>query len=74
MNIASLQFTPWASLAGGLVIGLATALCLLGSGRIAGIAANLASPLRALLAGTRLRPEANRLWFLAGLLAAPWAW
>ena len=31
------QFTPWASLAGGALIGLATALYLLGSGRIAGI-------------------------------------
>jgi len=74
MTIAWTQFTPWASLAGGLVIGLATALYLFGNGRIAGIAGILASPLRAVLAGTSLRPEANRLLFLLGLLLAPWAW
>ena len=74
MSVASTHFTPWASLAGGLLIGLATALYLFGSGRIAGIAGILASPLRALLAGTSLRPDANRLLFLLGLLLAPWAW
>jgi uncharacterized membrane protein YedE/YeeE len=74
MTIAWTTFTPWASLAGGLLIGLATALYLLGSGRIAGIAGIVASPLSALLAGRSLRPEANRLLFLAGLLAAPWVW
>jgi uncharacterized protein len=74
MTIAWTQFTPWASLAGGLVIGLATALYLFGNGRIAGIAGILASPLRAVLAGTSLRPDANRLLFLLGLLLAPWAW
>jgi len=74
MTIAWNLFTPWASLAGGLVIGLATALYLFGNGRIAGIAGILASPLRAVLAGTSLRPEANRLLFLLGLLLAPWAW
>ena len=74
MTIAWTHFTPWASLAGGLMIGLATALYLFGNGRIAGIAGILASPLRAMLAGTSLRPEANRLLFLLGLLLAPWAW
>ena len=74
MTIAWTHFTPWASLAGGLVIGLATALYLFGNGRIAGIAGILASPLRAVLAGTSLRPDANRLLFLLGLLLAPWAW
>lgn len=74
MTIDWTHFTPWASLAGGLVIGLATALYLFGNGRIAGIAGILASPLRAVLAGTSLRPEANRLLFLLGLLLAPWAW
>ena len=74
MTIDWTHFTPWASLAGGLMIGLATALYLFGNGRIAGIAGILASPLRAVLAGTSLRPEANRLLFLLGLLLAPWAW
>ncbi|MEZ4254724.1 MAG: YeeE/YedE family protein [Polyangiales bacterium] len=31
------HFTPWSSLAGGLLIGLSTTLFLLGTGRIAGI-------------------------------------
>jgi uncharacterized protein len=74
MNIAWTQFTPWTALAGGLVIGLATALYLLGSGRIAGIAGIVASPLRALLAGKSLSPDLNRLLFVAGLLVAPWVW
>lgn len=74
MTIDWAHFTPWASLAGGLVIGLATALFLFGNGRIAGIAGLLASPLRAVMAGTSLRPDASRLLFLLGLLLAPWAW
>jgi uncharacterized protein len=56
------------------VIAAATALYLFGNGRIAGIAGILASPLRALLSGTSLRPEANRLLFVLGLLLAPWCW
>ena len=74
MNIDWAHFTPWASLVGGLVIGLGTALFLFGNGRIAGIAGILASPLRALLAGSSLRPDASRLLFLLGLLLAPWCW
>jgi len=74
VTIAWTQFTPWASLAGGLLIGLATALFLFGNGRIAGIATILASPLRALLSGTSLRPDTSRLLFLLGLLLAPWLW
>jgi uncharacterized membrane protein YedE/YeeE len=74
MSIDLANFTPWASLAGGAVIGLATALYLLANGRIAGIAGIVASPLRALMAGTSLRPDVNRLLFVSGLLLAPWAW
>ena len=74
MSIAWTNFTPWASLAGGAVIGLAAALYLLANGRIAGIAGIVASPLRALMAGTSLRPDVNRLLFILGLLLAPWAW
>lgn len=74
MTIDWIHFTPWASLAGGIVIALATALYLFGNGRIAGIAGIVASPLRAVLAGTSLRPDANRLLFVLGLLLAPWAW
>jgi uncharacterized membrane protein YedE/YeeE len=74
MNIDWVHFTPWASLAGGAVIGLAAALYLLGSGRIAGISGIVAGPLWALVRGTGLQPERGRLLFVAGLLAAPWVW
>jgi uncharacterized protein len=74
MTIAWNLFTPWSALAGGVLIGLASALYLLGNGRIAGIAGLVASPLRALLSGTSLAPERTRLLFIAGLLLAPWAW
>ena len=66
MTIDWTHFTPWTSLAGGLLIGLATALLLLLSGRIAGISG---------IVGGLLRPGrgdvAWRLAFVAGLLAAP---
>ena len=74
MNIDWNAFTPWASLAGGLLIGLASALYVLGNGRIAGIAGIVGSPLRALATGGRLAPERSRLLFIVGLLVAPWAW
>ncbi len=68
------HFTPWTSLAGGLLIGLATALYLLGTGRIAGIAGILSSPLRALLALGEKAPQRMPLLFIAGLLVAPHLW
>ncbi|MEN9629441.1 MAG: hypothetical protein RJA10_2668 [Pseudomonadota bacterium] len=74
MTLDWTHFTPWASLAGGLVIGLATALFLFGNGRIAGIATIVAGPLQALFDRRSLRPEAPRLLFVLGLLLAPWVW
>src|SRR5918912_3916797 len=74
MAIAWDSFTPWHALAGGLLIGCASALFILGNGRIAGIAGIVASPLRAVLTGTSLAPERTRLWFIGGLVAAPWVW
>jgi uncharacterized membrane protein YedE/YeeE len=66
MTIDWLHFTPWASLAGGMLIGLAAALLLLLEGRIAGISGIL---------GGLLRPKAGdtawRALFLLGLLLAP---
>lgn len=60
------HFTPWASLAGGVLIGAAAAMFLLLNGRIAGISGIL---------GGLLRPArgdvAWRAAFLAGLLFAP---
>ena len=74
MYIDWTHFTPGPAVAGGLLIGLASALYLLGNGRIAGIAGIVASPLRALVSRSRLAPEQTRLVFIAGLLGAPWAW
>jgi len=78
MHIDWPSFTPFHALLGGLLIGLAAALFLLGNGRIAGIAGILASPWRALRqrgwAGFSGAAERSRLMFLAGLLLAPWAW
>jgi len=74
MSIAWNQFTPWSALAGGLLIGTAVALYLLGNGRVAGIAGIVAGPLRALWSGTGWAAERTRLVFIAGLLLAPWVW
>ncbi|MDP3085965.1 MAG: YeeE/YedE thiosulfate transporter family protein [Rubrivivax sp.] len=74
MTIAWSEFTPWTSLAGGVLIGLASALYILGNGRVAGIAGIVASPWHALTRGRSLLPDRTRLLFIAGLLLAPWAW
>ena len=74
MTIDWTAFTPWSALIGGLVIGLGSALYILGNGRVAGIAGIVASPLRALLSGRSLAPERTRLLFIGGLLMAPWLW
>ncbi|MES3011200.1 MAG: YeeE/YedE thiosulfate transporter family protein [Pseudomonadota bacterium] len=62
-------FTPWASLAGGALIGLAAALLLWLNGRIAGISGIVGGLLRP-LAGDR----AWRVAFVLGLLLAPLAY
>lgn len=60
------HFTPWTSLAGGILIGIAAAMFLLLNGRIAGISGIL---------GGLLRPRAGdtcwRVAFVLGLVAAP---
>jgi len=69
MNIAWDVFTPWSSLAGGVLIGLSAALLILGSGRVAGISG---------IVGGLLKPGGPdtswRLAFLGGLLVAPLLW
>ena len=70
MTIDWLHFTPWNSLAGGMLIGLAAALLILINGRIAGISGIVGNMLSKSAAGER----SWRLLFLAGLLAAPWLW
>ena len=74
MTIAWNAFTPESALLGGAVIGLASALYILGNGRVAGIAGIVASPLRAILGGGKLGAEGTRLLFIAGLMLAPWLW
>ena len=69
MTIDWNNFTPWASLAGGLLIGLATAIFLLFNGRIAGISG---------IVGGLLHPVKGdvgwRIAFVAGLVLAPAAY
>ena len=66
MTIDWANFTPWLSLAGGLLIGLAAAMFVLLNGRIAGISGIL---------GGLLRPIHGdigwRVAFIAGLIVAP---
>ena len=69
MTIDWTHFTPWTSLAGGVLIGAAAAMLVLLSGRIAGISG---------IVGGLIVPRRGeigwRLAFVAGLLAAPLAW
>jgi uncharacterized membrane protein YedE/YeeE len=74
MTLAWDLFTPWPALAGGLLIGIAASLYMLGNGRIAGIASLMGAPLTALLSGQGLAAQGLRLCFLAGLMLAPWLW
>lgn len=66
MTINWSEFTPWTSLAGGLLIGLAAAMMILFNGRILGVSG---------IVGALLLPRGGdvgwRLFFLAGLLCAP---
>lgn len=69
MITISSHFTPWTSLAGGLLIGLAASLFILLNGRIMGISGLLGS----VLSGTA-EGRTEKLLFLSGLLASPLAW
>jgi hypothetical protein len=66
MTIDWTHFTPWASLAGGVMLGIASAVFILANGRILGISGIL---------GGLLRPKTGdtgwRIAFLLGMLAAP---
>lgn len=69
MTIDWSHFTPWSSLAGGLLLGLAAALLILMNGRILGISGIL---------GGLLSPKPGdtfwRLAFLAGMATSPWVY
>ena len=66
MQIDWNNFTPWASLVGGMLIGLSAAVFVLFNGRIAGISG--------ILGGLLEWPKGDVAWrvaFLAGLIGAP---
>ena len=63
------NFTPVASLVGGILIGLASVWLLAANGRIAGVSG--------ILHGLFAQPPGDRLWraaFVAGLIVAGFAW
>ena len=69
MTIDWNQFTPWASLAGGALIGVAASLFLLLNGRIAGISG--------VLGGLLVPARGDITWrvaFIGGILLAPAAY
>ncbi len=63
------NFTPWTALAGGALIGIASAMFVLFNGRIAGITG---------IMGGLLKPKSGdigwRLAFIIGLIIAPVIW
>jgi uncharacterized protein len=58
---ASVDFTPWSSLAGGVLIGIAASLLLIGTGRIAGISG--------IVGNLVLGPSGDRLWRAAFVIS-----
>jgi uncharacterized protein len=66
MTIDWNSFTPWASLAGGVVIGVAAAMFVLLNGRIAGISGVLGGLLKPMKGDI-----AWRVAFLVGMVTAP---
>lgn len=69
MTIDWNHFTPWASLAGGVMLGIAAAMFVLLNGRVLGISG---------IVGGLVKPVSGdagwRLAFVAGLIAAPLLW
>ena len=66
MNIDWVHFTPWLSLAGGVLLGLASAAFILVNGRILGISGILGG-----LMPPKVGDISWRVTFLLGMLAAP---
>ncbi|MEI6762063.1 MAG: YeeE/YedE family protein [Betaproteobacteria bacterium] len=66
MTIDWVNFTPWASLGGGIVLGLAAAMFILLNGRVLGISGILGG-----LLSPRKGDLGWRLAFLLGMAAAP---
>ncbi|MDR0213830.1 MAG: YeeE/YedE family protein [Comamonas sp.] len=73
MNILWNEFTPWSSLAGGLLIGLSAAILVAALGRIAGISGIVG----ALLQLPNWKSTGSwgwRLAFIIGMVGAPLIW
>ena len=66
MNIDWAHFTPFTSLAGGIILGLASAIFILVNGRILGISGILGG-----LLPPKLGDTGWRVTFLLGMMAAP---
>ena len=66
MNIDWAHFTPWTSLAGGILLGIASAMMVLLSGRILGISGILGG-----LLAPRIGDIGWRVAFLLGMGASP---
>lgn len=73
MSLDLAHFTPYASFAGGLMIGAAAALFVLVNGRIAGISGLLGGLLSRSLPGSGGARGVNAA-FVIGLVAAPLLW
>ncbi|WP_321928022.1 YeeE/YedE family protein [Paraburkholderia guartelaensis] len=73
MSLDLAHFTPYASFAGGLMIGAAAALFVLVNGRIAGISGLLGGLLGRSLPGSGGERGVNAA-FVIGLVAAPLLW
>ena len=73
MNILWTEFTPWASLVGGALIGLSAAMLIVLLGRVAGIS-GMAGALLQLPTWSSLQQWGWRLAFMLGLVAAPLVW
>lgn len=77
MTIAWNEFTPVASLLGGVLIGTSAVLLLSVLGRVAGITGILAGVLSPLSASSTVKKKSDWFWraaFVAGLLIAPLAY
>ena len=66
MSIDWTNFTPWASLTGGIILGLASAIFILVNGRILGISGVLGG-----LFPPKVGDTTWRIAFMLGLFAAP---
>ncbi|RMU39347.1 YeeE/YedE family protein [Pseudomonas syringae group genomosp. 3] len=69
MSIDWISFTPWTSLCGGALIGIAVSLFVLANGRIAGISGLLGGVMRFASEGW-----SDKALFLLGLVISPLLW